>query len=222
MAFCTGCGKELKAGAVFCSSCGANQKQEGANAAQSTKISEKTTGGAVLVLSTNKKEGFMKMTPCFIVFYEDELILAHLGKQRQKDEMEKYRLELKEQGKGFFKSAVAMITFWKDYGIKYYSMPKQLILEEETTNTNIAYSSIQKLYFKTITNSSTDLNYNTSSSTQGKIKLSTVSGKYKFTHNYYDSNKKIKKILTDLLGKKLKYRGNLLSISLGAGKDGIH
>lgn len=222
MAFCTSCGKEIKSGAVFCPGCGTNQKQGTTPAAQSEKAPDQNTGGADLVLSATKKEGFMKATPCFVVFYKDELILAHMGKQRQKDEMERYRQELKEQGKGFLKSAVAMLTFWRDYGLKYYSMPKQLILEEESVNINISYASMQKLNFKTITNNSTNMNNSTSSSTQGKMKLTTTSGKIKFTHNYYDSNKKIKKILTDLLGKKLKYRGNLISISLGSGKDGIN
>ncbi len=218
MAFCTNCGKQIDESRNFCSGCGQKlTKQKPAPVKEEQR--------ARLVLSTNRKEGFLKSIPCYLVFFNDGVVLAHLGRQRQKMEIEAFRKELKEQGKGFFKSAFAMINFWRDYGQKYYVTHQGDILKEEPGNTSIPYSDMTRFSFKAVSrNTSADNTTNTGSVSYGKILIKTASAKYKFTHNYYDSNKKIKQILSDLLGKKLKYKGSFMSltITIGTSKDGIN
>jgi hypothetical protein len=221
MAFCTNCGKQIDEGRNFCSGCGQKlTKQEPALVKEEQR--------ARLVLSTNRKEGFLKSIPCYLVFFNDEVVMAHLGRQRQKSEIEAFRKEMKEQGKGFLKSTLAMINFWRDYGQKYYVTHRSAIMEEEPGNISIPYSDMARFLFKAVSrnvgNVGTDTTTNTGSSSYGKIIIKTASTKYKFTHNYYDSNKKIKQILSDLLGKTLKYKGNFMSltITIGGSKDGIN
>jgi hypothetical protein len=218
MAFCTNCGKQIDEGRNFCSGCGQKlTKQEPAFVKDEQR--------AKLVLSTNRKEGFLKSIPCYLVFFNNEVVLAHLGRQRQKSEIEAFRKELKEQGKGFLKSTFAMINFWRDYGQKYYVTHMSTILEEEPGNISITYSDMTRFLFKAVSrNAGTDNTTNTGSTSYGKILIKTAATKYKFTHNYYDSNKKIKQILSDLLGKTLKYKGNFMSltITIGGSKDCIN
>lgn len=107
-----------------------------------------TDGRPYLVLSTSKKEGMLKSVPCYLVFLENEIILAHLSKERQKQEMKEYKEQLKAEGKGFFKSTMAMINFWNSYGERYYEMDVQSILNEEPKNYKIRHVEINKFTFK--------------------------------------------------------------------------
>jgi hypothetical protein len=211
MAYCGNCGKQLSDGAAFCNSCGTKTGQtrpENASVKQEAR----------LVLAGSKKEGFLKRSSCYVVFYDNDLVLAHVGKDRQNDEMNRYRNELKEQGKGFFRSAAAMIGFWNHYGDRYYTMSKQQMINEDAKNRTIAYVDISKLIFKTVNRSTVE---NSGSSATGMMTIKTASGKVQLTHNYHDSNKKIKGILTDLFGKKLRYSGGILTINIGINKDVI-
>lgn len=178
-----------------------------------------TNGRPYLVLSTSKKEGMFKSVPCYLVFLENEIVFAHLSKERQKQEMKEYKERLKAEGKGFFKSTMAIMNFWVSYGERYYEMTIESILNEESKNYKIRNGEINKFTFK-----STRSDHTTESGgdKQGEIIIQTNAGKTKFFHKYRDPNKKIKEILNNLYGNRLKYKGGGgFTINIGGNKNGI-
>lgn len=210
MPFCSKCGSKLNDGDLFCMSCGAtivNNQQE---------IPAKSAVN--LVLATDKKEGLLKSTSCYLVFTNNEVIFAHLSKERHKQENKAYQQQLKAEGKGFFAGSAAMFNFWQNYGERYYNMDRASILSEEPTNTVVMHETINKFVFET----TRSMNHNeTTAEEPGKIVIHTSEGKIKFSHKYRDTNKKIKEILTHLFGNRLKYRGSGLTLSIGGDKNRI-
>ncbi|XMB86957.1 hypothetical protein RJG79_03950 [Mycoplasmatota bacterium WC44] len=171
-----------------------------------------------LVLGTDKKEGFFKSVPCYLVFTENEIILAFLSKERQKTENENFKKKLKEEGKGFFRGTAALMKFWNTYGERYYEIPAEDILTEDLRNTSIPHGNITKFVFNSmkcnVDESQTDKH--------GKIVLHANGEKMKFLHKYRDYNKQIKEILKGLYSNSLKYSGQSgVTITLGNGKDKI-
>ncbi len=174
------------------------------------------TTAAKLVLCTTRKLGFFKAVPCYLVFYEKELVLAHLGKQVQKDAIKQYRQEQKEQGKGMLGTMLAMAGFWKGYGQRYYTMPTEEILRQDNLNTTLPYAAITSFQFKTARRYH-DRADQMERHQQGRIILKTASEKLRFKHEYFDTRKNIKQYLGTVLGSQLKYKAPLLSKSFSIG-----
>ncbi len=229
--FCQNCGNKLNENANFCSKCGfkvssiepeslksAITQKEEQNEYKVDSVVDKESL-AFMVLNVNKKEGLLKRTNAFLVFFKDRLVLAELTSERQKSESKKLSQKIKDEGTGFFKGSAAMVNYWANYGNKYYQMTPSDILREEPTNIEIHHTSISKFMFsKTETSRHTD--NNTTSTTGGGLEIQYNNGKIAASHNYSDSNQNIKKILENLYGKRLKYKGTKVIFSIGH-KDGF-
>ncbi|QVK21691.1 hypothetical protein KHQ82_05050 [Mycoplasmatota bacterium] len=176
------------------------------------------TSSVNLVLATDKKEGFFKSVPCYLVFTNDEVVFAFLSKERQKTENEEVRRRLKEEGKGFFKGTAALMSFWNTYGDRYYDISKEDILKEDGRNFSTTHDKIERFVFRGM-RSNVDESQTESS---GKIVILMNGEKIKLKHKYRDHNKKIKGILKGLYSNRLKYSGQQgLTLTLGKNKDKI-
>jgi hypothetical protein len=183
------------------------------------------TGGTAspkLVLSTSRTLGFFKSVPCYLVFYENEMILAHLSKQVQNQAIEQYRQEQKDQGKGVLRTMVAMAGIWNNYGQRYYQMPKEDILKQDSMNTALPYAAVTSVLFKTAREYQDTQNAQTGRH-PGKLHLQTATEKFRFQHQYFDSRKNIKSLLEACFGNKLTYKARLFSktIHLGGNPNSI-
>ena len=165
---------------------------------------------AKLVLNTTRKLGLFKAVPCYLVFNEKGMVLAHLSKQVQKEAIKQYRQEQKEQGKGMLGTMMAMAGFWKGYGQRYYSTPKEEILRQDSLNIELPYTGITSFVFKTARRCH-DRADQMERNHEGIIKIATPAQKMRFKHDYLDTRKNIKTYLNSVLGTQLKYKAPLLS-----------
>jgi len=156
----------------------------------------------LLILHANRSMGFMKSIISYLIFTQEEIIVTHIDKETQKIEIKNYKQQLKDQGKGFIKSTLAMIKFWDNFGNRYFNMEKENILIENQNNFSIPNTTVEKLVFKALRQGYDE----TSNTVMGDITIKTSNGKYKFSHNYDNSYKQIKVVLTNLFGKTLKYK----------------
>jgi len=171
-----------------------------------------------LVLSVNKKEGIFKQVPCYLVFSDEGVILNFISRERQQEELAKYKDQLKAEGKGLLKRTLMLANFWKEYADNFYNMTKEEVLALDAQNNFIPYGNISKFKFvgeRQDTSTDPDIQTN---NTPGKIEIE-AGQKLKFQHKYSDNNRNIKPILEGLFGKKLKYKAQR-AIVLG-GKDRI-
>ena len=177
---------------------------------------------AKLVLSTTRKLGFFKSAPCYLVFHDASLVLAHLGKQTQKEAIQQYRQEQKEQGKGMLGTMMAMAGFWKGYGERYYNMPKEEMLRQDSLNTELPYAGISSFVFKTARRYH-DRADQMERHHEGRIIIKTPADKMQFKHEYFDTRKNIKNYLNSVLGTQLKYKAPLFSktFNIGGNADDI-
>lgn len=228
--FCSNCGTQLPNGANFCSKCGQRQTSQiqpntqGNDIVQNnaSQISNQANQGYVqpsqpvytqpqqnvqgvkplMVLNAGKKEGMMKFTQSFLIFYYDHMIVAHLSQTQQNQEMKTAQQQMKAEGVGFLKQSLYLMGYWFNYGDKYYDIPENLILSENPHNYVVPYNTVSKFKFECVQRSHDDTNDG-----PGSIVLVSSSGKTKFTHQYKDYNKNIKNNLTNFFGNKLSYRG---------------
>ncbi len=180
------------------------------------KVTENATpeltegNSAHLVLSMVRKMGWFKSKQCYLVFRDSEVLLIHLSKQNVKAAVEEYRAEQKAMGKGFFRMTMAMANFWKDYGNRYYSGSRDDLLALDSDNCALPYSSINRLIFKTARTSRIAREDEAFQQVSGMLIIKGEHGKMKFSHEYFDRNRKIKSILSEVLGKSLSYKAPLL------------
>jgi len=221
--YCQNCGNKVKDNAKFCSLCGA--KLNSVEKVKEEKIEKKVESNssideeekALMVLNTSLKEGFLKSIVCYTVFFNDRIVFFKLSKDRQNEEVKKYQKELKESGAGFLKSSAAMMTFFNSFGDRFYKMTPEEILAENKENFQIKNNEISKIQFK---QSLTILDEDSQRQKMGDIKIKYPSGELKFQHKYKDSNGNIKKVLSSLFGRSLKYKGKKSIVVLGD-KDGF-
>jgi|LFRM01.1.fsa_nt_gb hypothetical protein len=224
--FCSQCGKKLSDDARFCTTCGqpigtaAIQTGPSVNAGaaapqmpypgqpapmyQAQPPAQAAGEQAVLVLHVNRKFSMLKMTPCYMVFMTDKIILAYLSKERQKAESDRVSQEIKASGQGFFKGSAAMMNYWADYHKRYYQMSSQQIMSEDPDNMLIYNQSVSRLLFHAYdTDYSSDGTQNTSG---GKLSISLASGEtLKFSHSIGQKTS-IRDALAMLFGDRFKYR----------------
>ena len=214
--FCSNCGKQTVQGAKFCSNCG-NLIETDREFLMGEKNNE-SVQKPLMVLHGGKKEGIIKQTEYFLVFFPTNIIFAIFSKDIQNREMKRLREKLKADGTGFFKSSAEMMKFWANYGDKYYQMTEMEILNEEKSNFTIENSKIKKIKFT----ASENQQYEENSSTRiGEMIIETNGERIKIKHKYFDSNRNIKKVLENIYGNKLKYKGRGISINLGR-KEGFY
>ncbi|HBH11918.1 MAG: hypothetical protein XD91_1215 [Clostridiales bacterium 38_11] len=217
--YCQNCGNKVKEDAKFCSLCGAKLNFEGKikeeKISESKKLNDssiKEEDKALMVLNASLKEGFLKSTVCYIVFFNDRIVVFKLLKDRQNEEIKKRQKELKKSGAGFLKSSADMMSFWASFGDRFYKMTPEEILSEEKENFQIHNNDISKIEFK---QSLTILDEDSQRQKMGDIKIKYPSGELKFQHEYYDSNGNIRKVLSSLFDRNLKYKGKKSKIVFG-------
>ena len=204
MAFCSNCGNQISDQAAFCNKCGTKQSQ---------------TPGAHMVLNVNKKEGVLSLSSCYLVFFSDRIVCSVLTKERQNQENKMLQEKIKSEGKGFFKGSAAMMSYWANYGNRYYTMNPDDILNESNNNTVIYNSQVNRIIFRSAERNQHMGNDNYTN-TVGELIIEGPE-KIKTTHKYGDSNKNIKRVLESLFGDRLKYKGTGLTIHIGGNKEGF-
>jgi hypothetical protein len=122
---CKKCGSNVLENDIFCKNCG--EKVEITLQVEKAKY----------VLYSTKKEGLLKQIICYIIFYDKEIVFAHLSKERQKIEYKLNTEKLKNEGASFFSKIGSNMSFLENYGKKYYEIPKEVILNEEVGNFSI-------------------------------------------------------------------------------------
>ncbi len=146
-----------------------------------------------------------KLISCYVVFFPDRIVLAHLTPERQKAESARVAQESKANGLGFFKGSAAMMRYWADYSNKYYNMDERAILAEDPMNFTIHNSTVSEVLFRCYS-TTTDFDDNTTQSSGGNLNFSLTGGeKIKLTHKLHH-DKMIRETLTSLFGGRLKYR----------------
>lgn len=189
---------------------------------------KEVNGKALMALNMRRKDGIFRSTNCYFVFFEDRIVVAVVSGKRMNEEMKKARQQLKEEGKGFLKSSIALLSFWFNYAQRYYPMSADEILAEDPANSSIKNGDVQKIIFKTARDR---MARHPGAVTQGEVsrykegfmRLMLADRKIKAAHRYRDSNKNIKETLSSLFGSKLKYRGGFsLTINIGGSKDGFN
>lgn len=193
--FCINCGSKMDANQQFCTSCGTKVSN---TYDQTTNLQAKKP---VWVLQTNKSLSMLKIITCYVIFYEDRLLLAHLSTELQKSESAKKSAEIKANGLNFFKGSAEMMRFWSSYHEKYNTMTQLAILAEDPLNVEIPYNMISELYFSAYNEGDDD-----ERSTGGKINISLNNGqviklKHKLSHGA-----SVKSTLDSLLGSRVHYK----------------
>jgi len=220
--YCQNCGNKVSENSKFCSLCGAKlnsvQKTKKENTSKSPSSSSSVEEDkALMVLNASLKEGFLKSIGCYLVFFNDRIVVFKLLKNRQNEEIKKYQKELKESGTGFLKSSAAMMNFWSSFGDRFYKMTPEEILSEEKENFKILNRDVSKIEFK---QSLTILDQDSQRQKMGDIKIKTSSDELKFQHKYKDDNGNIKKVLSSLFSRTLKYKGKKSKVLFG-NKEGF-
>lgn len=219
--YCSNCGTKLNDDAKFCSKCGfslaaplIDEKKPEKTMTPSNQSNDKS----LMVLNVNKKEGLLKTSNTFLVFFRDRIVFAELTTDRQKSESKILQQKIKDEGIGFFKGSAEMMSYWSNYGNKYYELNSYDILKEENNNFDITNDEIEQIIFKPGDNSLDNSSRNVE---VGKIEIISNKSKITATHKYYDSNHNIKKVLENLYGKKLKYKNRSFTIKIGGKKEGF-
>jgi|SRR6056297_178621 len=220
--YCQNCGNKVSENSKFCSLCGAKlnsvQKTKKENTSKTPSSSSSVEEDkALMVLNASLKEGFLKSIGCYLVFFNDRIVVFKLLKNRQNEEIKKYQKELKESGIGFLKSSAAMMNFWSSFGDRFYKMTPEEILSEEKENFKILNRDVSKIEFK---QSLTIIDQDSQRQKMGDIKIKTSSDELKFQHKYKDDNGNIKKVLSSLFSRTLKYKGKKSKVLFG-NKEGF-
>jgi len=208
--YCQNCGNKVSEDSKFCSLCGAKlnfvqtTKKESTSTKETSSSYAKEEDKALIVLNASLKEGFLKSIGCYLVFFNDRIIVFKLLKKRQNEETKKLQKELKESGTGFLKSSAAMMNFWNSFGDRFYKMTPEEILSEEKENFEILNNDVSKIEFK---KSLTILDQDSQRQKMGDLVIKTTSDVFKFQHKYKDTKGSIKKVLSSLFSGTLKYKG---------------
>ncbi len=176
---------------------------------------------ANLVLSTTRQIGWFKTAHCYLVFHDSELLFVHLNKKNVKSAAMEYREEQKAQGKGLLRVTLAMAGFWRDYGNRYYGGSREDLLALDGENFALSYADITRLVFKTARTTRTTGADDNFREIAGKLIIQSDQGKMKFSHGYFDRNRKIKGVLQRLLGKSLSYMAPFLQREISFGSSDV-
>ncbi len=198
--FCTNCGSKLEPNQQFCTQCG-TRTNSGTNNTYINNQTQVTPLNVIWILTAQKKLSFMNIMACYVIFYNDRLVLAHLSPELQKAESARKSAEIKASGIGFFKGSAEMMRYWANYQEKYRTMPISSIIAEDPLNAEIPYNMISELYFRAFTSGDDD-----DPDSGGNLNISLSNSQViKLQHKVSHSNS-IKSTLESLLGFRIKYK----------------
>jgi len=144
-----------------------------------------------LTMLVNKKEGFLKRTACVISFFENEILVTKISKEKQKELLEEAKNDAKAEVAGFLKSSFAMMKALPAYADEIAAMSRDDIKKEDTEV--ILKEEVVKVKYRNASNTYVD--EGTTSNSEGFLVIKLSDKKIKFTHNYEDN--KIKKYIKD-------------------------
>jgi len=200
--YCSNCGKQVDAGMKFCSGCG---KEISGMVSSGVEEVVEVQMPVRLVLCTTRKIGMLKQILCYVIFYDDRIVLSHISNARLKVVTKEFSENKKDKKSGFFGKLADGANIYNDYGesLKEKSLEENLMGDE--LNCQIGMDQLKKITFHrfgmTYQEMDTGMNNNV-----GSFVILTKSEKFKFTHKYSDSDKRIKEGLNAVVGKVLKYR----------------
>lgn len=199
--FCTNCGNRIEPGQLFCTGCGTRVAGNVQNTVNYSTPQTQASYGVVRVLTAQKKLSMFNMITCYVVLFNDRMVLAHITPEFQKAESARKSAEIKASGTGFFKGSAEMMRFWSYYHKKYETMSPPAILAECPMNMEIPYNMISQLLFRAYEEGDED-----SSSSGGDFNISLSNGNViKLKHKLGHSNA-LNNDLQSLLGFRLKYK----------------
>ncbi|OQB53782.1 MAG: hypothetical protein BWX97_00497 [Firmicutes bacterium ADurb.Bin146] len=150
--FCTNCGNKLEPDQQFCTQCGSRANNRNIqNNVNNNNQTASSSSNVVWIITTQKKLSLLNIITCYVILYNDRLVLAHLSAELQKAESAKKSAEIKASGIGFFKGSAEMMRYWANYQEKYKTMPISSILAEDPSNIEIPYNMIGELFFQAYT-----------------------------------------------------------------------
>ena len=203
--FCTNCGGRIESNQQFCTQCGTrvsiNTLNNNSNNTNFINQPAQTSLNVVWIMTAQKKLSLLNIITCYVILYNDRLVLAHLSPELQKAESAKKSAEIKASGIGFFKGSAEMMRYWSNYQDKYRTMPIPSILAEDPMNAEIPYNMISELLFRAYTAGDED-----DPDRGGVMHISLSNGNtVKLKHTISHSNS-IKATLESLLGFRVKYK----------------
>lgn len=148
-----------------------------------------------LAIIASKKTGFFKRESCVVSFFDDEILITIISKEKMKELYDNMKQETKDAGGGFFRQMVNAGKALPEYLNKIESMTKEEIKKENTEVIN--KTDITKIKF-TKASDMVDYDSGTTNHSEGKLILILKDKKIKFYHNYSDNNRK--KFIKEYLG----------------------
>jgi hypothetical protein len=160
--------------------------------------------GALMVLYADRSMGIFKRIKAYAVFFGDQIVIAHLSKEREKSEGKAMLRAMKHKDQNLLQNVISRFNLWIYYGERYYDMNVQSLLNEDPANFLLRHDEVSEFIFKA---SQEDAEGDESGSWIGEMVIR-AEGKetIDMSHNYRDSNQKIKDVLCDLYGGRLNYR----------------
>jgi len=143
---------------------------------------------ARMVIVTTRKISFSSVM-CFVVIYEDKVILAHIDDEKRKQIAKAFKDKRKEAGIKDVASLTDMVQMLDDYASGYKEKAQVEILEEDDRNCIIVSEEVKKVIFN---KSHYDYAKADGKRKEGKLVIKTSASKYKMTHKYLDQDESIR------------------------------
>jgi len=141
-----------------------------------------------MVIVTTRKIGFSRVM-CFVVIYEDKVILAHIDDEKRKQIAKEFKEKRKDAGIKDVASLTDMVKMLDDYAARYKAKAQVEILEEDDRNCIIVSDEVKKVIFN---KSHYDYDREDGKRKEGKLIIKTNYSKYKMTHKYLDTDESIR------------------------------
>lgn len=155
--------------------------------------------GRMTVVGT-RKFNFTHMM-CFVVLYEDRVVLAHIDDDKRKEIAREFKEERISQGITEIATLSDMIHMLDHYARAYNLKEIEDILVEDDMNVEIPTSEVKKVVF---TKSHYDYQKEDGQRKEGKLVITTNENKYKLTHKYLDDDEEMLMELRATFGDLLK------------------
>ncbi len=202
--FCSKCGNQISENVKFCSKCGCKVNGSVSNVYTDTVSNTVQYQIPVrLVLCTNRKLGMVKQSLCYVIFYDDRIILTHMSNAKMKEIGKEFAKRQKEEKTGFIGRLVEGANFYNDYAETFKDKSPEENIAGNPLNVEIPMNQINKVMFKCAGYIHREDEVR---NMPGDMHIVTTSEKYKFTHKYYDNDKSIKEELNAIVGRVLKYK----------------
>ncbi len=171
----------------------------------------------IMVLLLNKKLNIFTRVYCFLIFTDEEIVVANFNKESETKLLKKWQDENRDSEYALTERDFRKCLY--KYGQKYYDMSTEDILMENERNFSLSHADIKRMGFKAAKKPN-----NFAVEEVGTLTIQTTHKRLKFTHYYRDWNRNIYTILAELYGSRLKYKGGdkALSPVFKDGREGFH